>query len=93
MASQVTLSQIFGRNLRVRMAVLEYKVSDLHNLTGISKTTIMALQSGNNKGVQFATIEKLAEALKCEPQHLLDENTDWAAYKWANRYQGGGHDE
>ena len=93
MAEQLTLSQIFGRNLRVRMAVLEYKISDLHNLTGISKTTIMALQSGNNKGVQFATIEKLAEALKCEPQHLLDRNTDWAAYKWANGYQGGNRDE
>lgn len=92
MDKPTSLSQIFARNLRVRMAVLEYKVSDLHTLTGIAKTTIMALQSGKNKGVQFATIEKLAEALKCEPQHFFNENTDWTAYKWANEYQGGNHE-
>lgn len=93
MAKQFTLSQTFGRNLRVRMAVLRYKVGDLSNHTGIAKSTIMALQSGKNKGVQFATIEKLAEALKCEPQHFLDKDIDWAAYKWANGYQGGEQNE
>lgn len=58
-------------------------------MTGIAKTTLMALKSGNNKGVQFSTIEKLATALKCEPQHFFDSDTNWAAYKWAENYQRG----
>lgn len=51
----MNLSEIFARNLRVRMATLSLKTSDLYKMTGISKTTLMALQSGRNKGVQFTT--------------------------------------
>lgn len=82
------LSEVFSRNLRVRMATLGFKTSDLYKMTGISKTTIMALQSGKNKGIQFSTVEKLAVALKCNPYQLYDENTDWTAYKWSRTYQG-----
>lgn len=82
------LSETFARNLRVRMAVLGYKTSDLYKITGISKTTLMALQSGKNKGIQFSTVEKLAVALKRNPYQLYDENTDWTAYKWSRTYQG-----
>ncbi|WP_323064814.1 helix-turn-helix domain-containing protein [Limosilactobacillus reuteri] len=85
----MNLSEIFARNLRVRMATLGLKTSDLYKMTGISKTTLMALQSGRNKGVQFTTVEKLAIALKCNPWQLFDEDMNWAAYKWANTYQGG----
>lgn len=84
----MNLSEIFARNLRVRMATLDCKTSDLFRLTGISKTTLMALQSGNNKGIQFTTVEKLAVALKCNPWQLFDEDMNWTAYKWANKYQG-----
>lgn len=82
------LAEIFARNLRMRMAVLDYKISDLHRLSGVAVTTLMALRSGDNKGIQFLTIEKIAVALKCNPWQLFDEDMNWTAYKWANKYQG-----
>lgn len=39
--------------------------------------------------IRFETIEEIARALKCKPQQLLDEETDWAIYKWAENYQRG----
>lgn len=84
----MNLSEIFARNLRIRMAIFDYKATDLYRITGVAVTTIIALQSGKNKGVQFSTVEKLAKGLKCEPQHLFSEDMNWTAYKWANTYQG-----
>lgn len=84
----MNLSEIFARNLRMRMAVLNYKISDLHRLSGVAVTTLMALQSGDNKGIQFLTVEKIAVALKCNPWQLFDEDMNWTAYKWSNTYQG-----
>lgn len=79
----MSLSETYARNLRVRMAVLGYKTSDLHRLTGISITTLIALQNGNNKGVQFGTTEKIAKALRMDPYLLYFPNTGWAKYKWS----------
>lgn len=84
----MNLSEIFARNLRMRMAVLDYKIIDLHRLSGVAVTTLMALRSGDNKGVQFLTVEKIAVALKCNPWQLFDEDMNWTAYKWSNTYQG-----
>lgn len=83
------LAEIFARNLRMRMAALNYKISDLHRLSGVAATTLMDLQSGDNKGIQFLTVEKIAVALKCNPWQLFDEDMNWTAYKWANKYQRG----
>lgn len=82
-----SLSEVFATNVRLRMAQLGLKTSDLYRRSGISKTTIMAICSGKSKGVQFSTIVRLAKALYCQPQHFFDESTDWAAYKWANDYR------
>lgn len=38
--------------------------------------------------IRFESIEEIANALKCEPQQLFDEETNWAIFKWANKYQG-----
>lgn len=84
----MNLAEIFARNLRMRMAALDYKISDLHQLSGVAVTTLMALRSGDNKGIQFLTVEKIAVALKCNPWQLFSEDMNWTAYKWANTYQG-----
>lgn len=82
-----SLSEVFATNVRLRMAQLGLKTSDLYRSSGISKTTIMALCSGKSKGVQFSTIARLAKALYCQPEHLFNSSTNWALYKWANDYR------
>lgn len=82
-----SLSHVFAKNIRVRMAQLNMKTSSLYKRSGISKTTIMALCSGENKGVQFSTVVRLAKALYCKPEYFFSEDTNWAVYKWANDYQ------
>lgn len=46
-------------NLAVLMAQRGLKIADVHQATGISKTTLMALAENEGKGVQFDTIDKL----------------------------------
>ena len=82
-----SLSEVFATNVRLRMAQLGLKTSDLYRRSGISKTTIMDLCSGKSKGVQFSTIARLAKALYCQPEHFFNSSTDWALYKWANDYR------
>ncbi len=82
-----SLSEVFATNVRLRMAQLGLKTSDLYRRSGISKTTIMALCSGKSKGVQFSTIARLAKALYCQPEHFFSASTHWVAFKWANDYR------
>lgn len=39
--------------------------------TGLSQKTLSALETGSSKGVEFATLAKLCDFLKCEPNDLL----------------------
>lgn len=39
--------------------------------TGISHTTLWRLKKGKALGVNFVTLEKLCQALKCQPGDLL----------------------
>lgn len=68
-----SLSNTFGKNLRIAMAVRNIKTGKLHEMSGVSITTIMALEYGHNKGVQFSTIEKLCNALELNPSMLFEQ--------------------
>ncbi len=39
--------------------------------TGLSQKTLSALETGSSKGVEFATLAKLCQFLKCMPNDLL----------------------
>ena len=43
----------------------------LAKVTGISYTTLWRLKSGQALGINFATLEKICEALDCEPGDVL----------------------
>ncbi|MEM3485156.1 MAG: helix-turn-helix transcriptional regulator [Candidatus Methanomethyliaceae archaeon] len=53
-------------------------INRLHELTGISRTTLTTLWYGRAKGISFDTLETLCKALNCQPGDLLvyvsDEN-------------------
>ena len=85
----MTLSEIFARNVKLRLAAVNLTKTDLANMTNVSRNTITNLTSGKSKMARFESIEEIARALKCKPQQLLDEETDWAIYKWAENYQRG----
>ena len=77
MDNQVNLSRVFARNLRVMMAMLNIKASKLHEMTGISISTINNLSNGNRaKGIKFSTIDKLASAFSCTPGDLFELNAN-----------------
>ena len=77
MDNQVNLSRVFARNLRVMMAMLNIKASKLHEMTGISISTINNLSNGNRaKGIKFSTIDKLASAFSCTPGDFFELNAN-----------------
>jgi putative transcriptional regulator len=39
--------------------------------TGISHTTLWRLKKGKALGINFETLEKLCQALECQPGHML----------------------
>lgn len=46
--------------------------------TGISHTTLWRLKKGKALGINFETLEKISEALKCQPGELLSMTKDKA---------------
>ncbi|MCC4326298.1 helix-turn-helix transcriptional regulator [Limosilactobacillus reuteri] len=85
----MNLSEVFARNVKLRLAAVNLTKTDLANMTNVSRNTITNLTSGKSKMARFESIDEIARALKCEPQQLFDENTNWTIYKWANKYQRG----
>ena len=83
------LSETFALNVKKRLDAINLTKKDLAQLTSVSRNTINAVTSGKAKMIRFETIEEIARALRCKPQQLLDEETDWAIYKWAENYQRG----
>lgn len=58
-------------NLRVILAKQRKKVSDIHNATGISKSTLTALYYERTKNPDTQTILKIAEYLDVTLDELL----------------------
>lgn len=85
----MNLSEIFAVNIKTRLTAVNLSKKDLAAKTAVSRNTINAVTSGKAKMIRFETIEEIARALRCKPQQLLDEETDWTIYKWAENYQRG----
>ncbi len=65
-----------AKNLRFNLALIRAargKLSqrDVAEATGLTQKTISALETGTSKGVEFSTIAKLCDFLKCSPNDLL----------------------
>jgi DNA-binding Xre family transcriptional regulator len=43
----------------------------LAKTTGISHTTLWRLKKGKAQGINFATLEKICQALECEPGDIM----------------------
>lgn len=85
----MNLSEIFAINVKTRLAAINLSKADLATKVTVSRNTINHLTSGKAKMIRFESIEEITKTLKCEPQQLFDEKTNWAIFKWANKYQRG----
>ncbi len=47
---------------------------DLARLAGVSPTTVMQLETGQNPNPRLSTIRKLAEALVVDPSELVEHD-------------------
>jgi len=59
-------------NLDVVLAKRKMKVVKLTELIGLSNVSISLLKNGKAKGVRFDTLEKICEALECQPGDILE---------------------
>jgi putative transcriptional regulator len=59
-------------NLDVMMARRKVRGRDLAQRIGITEQNLSLLKSGKVRGVRFETLEKLCEALDCQPGDLLE---------------------
>jgi len=58
-------------NIDVMLARRKMKVNELAERVGITPQNLSVLKTGRAKGIRFNTLEKLCEALDCQPGDLL----------------------
>lgn len=59
-------------NIDVMLAKRKMSVTSLAEEVGISLTNLSLLKTGKVKGVRFATLDAICEALECQPGDLLE---------------------
>ncbi len=57
--------------LDVMLARRKMRSKELAELVGITEQNVSLLKSGKVKGVRFETLEKICEALECQPADIL----------------------
>lgn len=70
----VYLSSMIELNLTEKMGQAGMTAYRLAQLTEIHETQIGRLKNGKAKGITFDTLDRLCEALNCEPADLLVRN-------------------
>lgn len=59
-------------NIDVMLAKRKMSVTELANHVGITMANISILKNGKAKAVKFSTLEKICEALDCQPGDILE---------------------
>ncbi|PRX03701.1 helix-turn-helix transcriptional regulator [Martelella mediterranea] len=63
-------------NLDVMLARRKMRAKTLAEHVGITEQNISLLRSGKVKGVRFETLEKICQALDCQPGDILEYQPD-----------------
>jgi len=66
MSKYVRFNLVFMRAARGKLTQREVSLA-----TGLSQKTLSALETGCSKGVEFATVARLCQFLKCTPNDLM----------------------
>lgn len=59
-------------NLDVMLAKRKMRSKELAEAIGITEANLSLLKSGKVKGVRFSTLERICQALDCQPGDLLE---------------------
>ena len=59
-------------NIDVMLAKRKMSVTQLAEEVGITMANVSLLKNGKVKGIKFSTLEKICEALDCQPGDLLE---------------------
>lgn len=59
-------------NLDVMMAKRKISSNELAELIGITPANLSILKTGKAKAIRFSTLDKLCEALNCQPADILE---------------------
>ncbi|WP_431509943.1 helix-turn-helix domain-containing protein [Variovorax sp. DAIF25] len=63
-------------NLDVMLARRKMRSRELAEHVGITEQNLSLLKSGKVRGVRFDTLERICEALRCQPGDLLEWRSD-----------------
>ena len=63
-------------NLDVMLARRKMRSKELAERIGITEQNVSLLKSGKVRGVRFETLEKICEALQCQPGDILEYQPD-----------------
>ncbi len=58
--------------LDVMLALRKMRSKELAAIVGITEANLSQLKSGKVKGVRIETLEKICDALECQPGDLLE---------------------
>lgn len=59
-------------NLDVMLAKKKMSVTELSERVGITMSNISILKNGKAKAIRFSTLDKICEALDCQPGDILE---------------------
>jgi putative transcriptional regulator len=79
-------------NLDVMLARRKMRLNELADLVGITAQNLSVLKTGRARAIRFGTLEKLCEALDCQPGDLFayEKPTDTVAREPSRRRAGRG---
>lgn len=63
-------------NIDVMLAKRKMSVTELSEKVGITIVNMSVLKNGKAKGIKFSTLEKICEALDCQPGDILEYQKD-----------------
>ena len=59
-------------NLDVMMAKRKMNVTELASQVGITMANISILKNGKARAIRFSTLDRICEALRCQPGDILE---------------------
>ncbi len=59
-------------NIDVMLAKRKMSVTELADRVGITIANMSVLKTGKAKAIKFSTLEKICEALRCQPGDILE---------------------
>ena len=66
-------------NLDVMLARRKMSMTELAQRVGVTMANLSILKNGRARAIRFSTLEKLCEALDCQPGDLLEYDADETA--------------